>query len=200
MDRVHSRLGARACARAHTPTFTFKLVRTLACTSEVIITYTSALHVYTYIYLWQYLHVIPAWLVLSRPSSFPHSYRENKLYIYALRPRRTYHYNYTFSVAASPRVTRNVSLPHPPTPSTTFSPKLSPASTYVQLRCIHIYAPRTRAAEASASYSASAFSYVPARWLRSPEWQAALTPKNKEKLRERLEGHVRGMLLQTTLQ
>lgn len=70
-------------------------------------------------------------------------------------------------------------------------------------RCIYIYActyDHTCAAEALASYKRLNLLIHASTMPSFSGVAATLTPKNKEKLRERLEGHVRGMLLQTTLQ
>lgn len=129
---------------------------------------TSCLHLYLSIHIYiEHLHVIPAWLIPSHTSSFRHIYRENKLHIYALRLQRTHHYNYT-SIAAFLRHVFSHVFYH------IFTETFSRIYICTITRCIYIYActySYTCAAEALASYSASTLSYMPARCLRSREWQ-----------------------------
>lgn len=93
----------------------------------------------------------------------PYLQRENKLYVYSEHT--------TTIIQFCSILTSHVTFY--PTPSTTFSSKLSPVSTYVQLLVVSTFMPvhTTTLAEALASYSASTFSYIPARCLRSREWQ-----------------------------
>jgi len=135
-------------------------------------------------------------LIPFHTSSFRRYLRENKLYIYA-----SFYSEHTITIIHFCSGIRVVCNGRSPAFYYIFIVTFS-LSTYVQLFVVSTF---MSAHTASAPQKLQRYiALQPSHTCQHDAFilgsGSRLTPKNKEKLRERLEGHVRGMLLQTTLQ